>query len=463
MSTNTAPNHHPALEAEESRLPLWQVVAALLDSESPQDALAYLAEMAAPDVAEVLTQLKRDDRQQLIGLYGDQLDPEVLAELDDTIRDEVLEHLTPRQVADAVVQLESDDALAVIEDLDEEEQQQVLAALPAYERIILQESLNVPEESAGRLMRREVMPMPEHWTIGQARLALQSWDEMPDQFYEIVVVNPSHHPIGILPLAQLLKSKPSKQLREVMEEEFHPIPVLQDQEEVAQTFRRYSLVSAPVVDSDNRLVGTITVDDVVHVLQAEATEDVLRLASAGESIWGAGLINTARPRFIWLTINLATAVLASWVISLFEQTLQMVIALAVLMPIVAGMGGNAGTQTLAVAVRGLATRLLGSGSQGRFVAKELLVALINGIILGGMIGLFSGLWYQNITLGIVMGSAMLVNLVAASLAGTLIPLGLARVKIDPAISSGVFVTTVTDVVGFMSFLGFATLALKWLG
>jgi magnesium transporter len=198
------------------------------------------------------------------------------------------------------------------------------------------------------------------------------------------------------------------------------------------------------------------------VLQAEATEDVLRLASAGESIWGAGLINTARPRFIWLTINLATAVLASWVISLFEQTLQKVIALAVLMPIVAGMGGNAGTQTLAVAVRGLATRLLGSGSQGRFVVKELLVALINGIMLGGMIGLFSGLWYQNLTLGIVMGSAMLVNLVAASLAGTLIPLGLARVKIDPAISSGVFVTTVTDVVGFMSFLGFATLALKWL-
>jgi magnesium transporter len=424
--------------------PLWKQVEIALEDEEAEVVLALLHDLSAPDIALVLTQLRHRNRHALIELLGEDLDPDVLAELDDSVRDDVLEDLTPTEIADALKQMESDDALSLLEDLDEEEQQAVLDALPAWEQRTLREGLTFPEDSAGRLMRREVMAMPEHWTIGQARLALQDWAEMPEQFYEISVVNPAHQPVGVLPLAQLMRAKPSNLLRDVMRPEFHSIGVNTDQEEVAQIFRRY------------------TVDDVLYVLQAEATEDVLRLAHAGDSDLSAGLLATTRPRFVWLSINLATAMLASWVISFFQDTLQQVIALAVLMPIVASMGGNAGTQTLAVAVRGMATRMLGEGARGRFVVKELLIALLNGLSLGLLIGLFSGLWYQNWVIGVVMGSALVVNLLAASLAGTLIPLTLDRFKIDPAISSGVFVTTVTDVVGFMAFLGFATLVLKWL-
>ena len=442
--------------------PLWKQVEIALEDEEAEVVLALLHDLSAPDIALVLTQLRHRNRHALIELLGEDLDPDVLAELDDSVRDDVLEDLTPTEIADALKQMASDDALNLLENLDEEEQQAVLDALPAWEQLTLREGLTFPEDSAGRLMRREVMAMPEHWTIGQARLALQDWAEMPEQFYEISVVNPAHQPVGVLPLAQLMRAKPSNLLRDVMRPEFHSIGVNTDQEEVAQIFRRYSLVSASVIDSDGRLIGVITVDDVLYVLQAEATEDVLRLAHAGDSDLSAGLLATTRPRFVWLSINLATAMLASWVISFFQDTLQQVIALAVLMPIVASMGGNAGTQTLAVAVRGMATRMLGEGARGRFVVKELLIALLNGLSLGLLIGLFSGLWYQNWVIGVVMGSALVVNLLAASLAGTLIPLTLDRFKIDPAISSGVFVTTVTDVVGFMAFLGFATLVLKWL-
>jgi magnesium transporter len=360
--------------------------------------------------------------------------------------------------------METDDAVALIEDLDEDEQQAVLEKMEPDDRAAVEEALSYPEESAGRLMQRDLCAVPEHWNVGQVIDYLRSTKDLPDDFWEVFVVNPGHHPVGTCKLSLILRMPRKTLVSDIMQREQTLIPVDMDQEDVALRFQKYALVSAAVVDDAGRLVGMITVDDVVHIIQEEAGEDVLLLAGVGDE----GDINepiplTVRRRLFWLIINLGTAIIAASVVSLFQSEIGKYAVLAVLMPIVAGMGGNAGTQTLAVAVRALATNQLTESNTVRAFARELKIALSNGLSLGVLIGsgvaLVFGIIHpvpHGFLLGAVMGAAMVINNLAAGLGGILVPVTLDRFRIDPAVSSAVFVTTITDVTGFFSFLGLAS-------
>jgi len=372
------------------------------------------------------------------------------------VRDSLLDEMEPQQVADIAGQLETDDAVALIEDLDADEQQAVLEHMEPDDRAAVEEALAYPEETAGRLMQRDVCAVPEHWNVGQVIDYLRSTAELPDDFWEVFVVSPTHHPVGTCKLSLILRTPRKTLVSEIMQREQSLIPADMDQEDVALRFQKYALVSAAVVDEEGRLVGMITVDDIVHIIQEEAGEDVLLLAGAGEE----GDINepvrlTVRRRLFWLVINLGTAIIAASVVSLFQGEIGKYAVLAVLMPIVAGMGGNAGTQTLAVAVRALATNQLTESNTIRAFARELKIALANGLTLGLLIGAGVALIFGNPLLGAVMGSAMVINNLAAGLGGILVPVTLDRTGVDPAVSSAVFVTTITDVTGFFSFLGLA--------
>jgi len=409
------------------------------------------------DLADLIQLLRPEPRGVLITMLGDDFKAAALPELDEAVRDQVLEDMPAEQVAEALQQLDSDDAVYLLEDLNEEEQSDILAKLPYFERIALQRSLEYPEDSAGRIMQTDLIAVPPFWSVGQTIDHLREADDLPDRFYEVFVVDPAYHLIGSVALNRLLRSKRPTTIESITESDIRPIPVEDDQEEVARQFERYNLTSAPVVDKDNRLVGVITADDVVEVVQEEASEDILRMGGvAGESV-SDSVWQTTRLRFTWLLANLVTAILASLVISLFEATIEQMVALAVLMPIVASMGGNAGTQTMTVAVRALATQDLGPVNAARVILRESAVGLLNGLLFAVIMAAIAYFWFGSDQLGLVIGVAMVVNLVAAALAGILIPLGLNQLDLDPAIASGVFVTTVTDVVGFFAFLGLAAL------
>ena len=411
------------------------------------------------DQADVIEYLDSDERLLLIDVLGSAIDPEVLAELDPGLREEAIDQLGPHDFVRVLSALDSDDAVEIFEDLDDEVQNRLLTALPRAYRQLIEESLSYPEDSAGRLMQREFVAVPAAWTVGQTIDFMRGAEELPDDFYDLFVVNPKHKPVGAIPLSRVLRSRRPQRLTEIMDTDLKPVALEMDQEDVAYTFRQYRLVSAPVTDESGRLVGVITVDDVVDVIDEEAEEDIMKLGGVGEADLYSAALDTTKSRFPWLVVNLLTAILASLVIGLFEGTIEQLVALAVLMPIVASMGGNAGTQTLTVAVRSIAMKDLTAANALRFVWRELLVGGSNGVLFAVLTGVIAWLWFADPWLGLVIGVAMIVNMVVAGLSGTVIPLGLERLGVDPAIASSVFLTTVTDVVGFFAFLGLAALFL----
>jgi magnesium transporter len=412
------------------------------------------------DIAELLQQLTREQRQRFVALDPKLVAPETLRDLDEEVRRELIEVAGPDFLLDAVAELESDDAITLLEPLEPAMQLDILRRIPARSRALLEQGLSYPEGSAGRLMQRELVAVPSWWAVGRTIDFLRdSSEDLPDRFYDLFIVDPAHRPVGAVPLSSVLRSRREVRLADIAEEEFHSVPVTANQEEVAFLFRKYGLASAAVVDEAGRLIGVIAVDDVVDVIDEEAEEDMLRLGGVTEDDLYRAVLDTARRRSSWLGVNLLTAIAAACVIGLFEDSIAKLVALAVLMPIVASMGGNAGTQTLTVAVRAIATRELAAANALRFVGKELLVGTFNGILFAILAGTLAAVWFTNLKIGLVLGAAMVVNLAVAGLLGTLVPLTLERFKVDPAVASGVFVTTATDVVGFFSFLGLATLVL----
>ncbi|WP_027244306.1 magnesium transporter [Leisingera daeponensis] len=425
-----------------------------------QTLTSLLEDLHAADIADLLEQIDSAERTRLIHLYDREFDGEILSELHESIREEVISILNPAVLAEAVRELESDDVVDLLEDLGEPQQEAILEVLEDADRVAVEQSLSYPESSAGRLMQREVVMAPEHWNVGQAIDYMRSSDDLPEQFYHVVVVDPRAHPVGNVTLGRIMASKREVPLTDLMEDTFQVIPADQDEEDVAYAFNQYHLISAPVVDDEGRLVGVITIDDAMIVLDEEHEEDILRLAGVGEeSSLADRVIETTKRRFPWLAVNLVTAVLASLVIAQFEAAIAQIVALAVLMPIVASMGGNAGTQSLTVAVRAIATRDLTGSNVWRVIRREVLVGLVNGVIFAIVMGLVGLAWFGSPMLGVVIAVAMVVNLVVAGLAGTVIPVLLEKAGVDPALASGAFVTTVTDVVGFFAFLGLAAAVL----
>jgi magnesium transporter len=422
---------------------------------------AIVAELHEADLGDLIAALDADDRVRLVELTGTDFDFSALNEVDDTVREEILEELEPETVAEGVRELESDDAVELLEGLDEKDQDEILEKLPPSERDALERSLEYPENSAGRRMQTEFVAVPPDWSAGQAIDYLRDTPDLPNRFYEIYPVDGAQHWQGAVSLDALLRAGRHVPLADLIDEDRRRVSVMDDQEEVARLFGKYNLVAAPVVDTANRLVGVITIDDVVDVIEEEADEDLRALGGVtsdeelSDNVW-----TIARGRFNWLLVNLATAFLASSVLGLFEGQLEKMVALAVLAPIVASQGGNAATQTMTVAVRALATRELGSNNAFRVVMREGLVGLVNGLAFAVITGIAAVAWFRIPALGVVIGLAMLCNLVAGALGGILIPMVLERARADPAVASGTFVTTVTDVVGFFSFLGIATL---WFG
>ena len=443
--------------SREFRDELIHQVEDLLDAFKLDAVDKVLSRLHSADLADLLEQLHPDDRKTVVGILRPHLkvDPEVLSYLDDDVREQVMELLEPEELAEAISELDSDDALDLIETLDEDEREKILENLPATARILVEEGLTFPESSAGRLMQREFVAVPMFWTVGKTIDYLRATQDLPDDFYLIFAVDPMHRPVGSALLSRILRSKRSVKIADLTSEDIRPIPAAMDQEEVAFLFRQYSMVSAPVVDDAGRLIGVITIDDVVDVIDEEAEDDLLKLGGVREDDLYRAVLDTSRSRFSWLGVNLITAIVASAVIALFEGTIEQVVALAVLMPIVASMGGNAGTQTLTVAVRALAMRELSQNNARRILWKEVLVGGINGVLFAAITGLLAGLWSGEWLIGLVIGLAMIITLVAAGFSGTVIPLALDRLKIDPAVASSVFLTTVTDVVGFFAFLGLA--------
>lgn len=411
------------------------------------------------DLADLIELLRPDERADLINMLGEKFNLVTLSELEEPVRDQVIEALPNDQVVKAVSELESDDAVYLLEDLEKSDQTEILAKLPANERASIERSLEYPDDSAGRLMQTEFIAVPPFWSVGQTIDHMREDDHLPNSFSQIFVVDPSYHLVGSVALDRLLRSKRPIKIKDIADPDPHAIPAVEDQEEVTLTFERYDLLSAPVVDESGRMVGVITVDDVVGVIAEEAEEDIYRLGGVGDESITDTVVRTASGRFIWLLANLATAVIASMVIAQFDASIEQMVALAVLMPIVASMGGNAGTQTMTVAVRALATHDLGPVNAYRVVSREVLVGLFNGVLFAVIVGLVAYFWFGSEQLGLVIAAAMVINLFVAALSGILIPLGLDALDIDPAIASSVFVTTVTDVVGFFAFLG---LAAMWL-
>ncbi|MDC1399622.1 magnesium transporter [Yoonia sp.] len=418
-----------------------------------------LDHLHAADVAHLLEQVDARDRRELLTVWPGDLDGEVLSELDENLRAEVISQLAPAELAEAVRDLESDDVVDLVEYLGDEQQEAVLDALDAGDRVVVEQALTYPEESAGRHMQSELVRVPEFWTVGEAIDYLRSDVVLPDQFYHIILVDPRLKALGYVTLGRILSHARATPLRDLTEDTFRTFHVTQDVEEVAQAINHYHMITAPVVDDDGRIVGVITIDDAMAFLEEEAEEDILRLAGVGEGSLSDRVIETTRQRFPWLAVNLVTAIFASLVISLFEETIATLVALAVLMPIVASMGGNAGTQSLTVAVRALATRDLTTANMWRVIRREVLVGLINGGIFAVVMGIVGVVWFGSPMLGAVIAVAMVINMVVAGFAGTGIPVLLEKMGVDPALASGAFVTTVTDVVGFFAFLG---LAAMWL-
>eukprot|EP01037_Dinobryon_pediforme_P022612 gene22612-23823_t len=435
-------------------------VRAVLDAVEAGDAAAAraLVEPLHPaDIADLFELTPHEDRAALATAITDLLDGDVFAEMNDYVREDLIDALSATQVADIASELDTDDAVAIIEDMEPADQREVLRALDPDDRAAIEEALSYDEETAGRLMQRELIAVPEHWSVGDVLDYLRQHDELTTDFWEIFVVDPAHKPVGTNALSWILRTPRGIAIGDVMQREQTLIPVDMDQEEVALRFQKYALISAAVVDPVGRLVGMITVDDIVHIISEEAGEDILRLSGAGDGDINEPIYLTVRTRITWLVVNLGTAMLAASVVGLFQGEIGRFALLAVLMPIVSGMGGNAGTQTLAVMVRALATNQLTSSNTGRMIYREFRIAAANGVMLGTLIGLGTFLVFGNAHLAIVIAMAMVINNLIAGLSGVLIPVTLDRLDIDPAVSSAVFVTMMTDVMGFFSFLGLATL------
>jgi magnesium transporter len=424
------------------------------------EALNELIEPLHPaDIADLLEQISDGERRELLRLWSREIDGEILSELDESIREEVIAALPPEVLTEAVRELESDDVVDLIEDLEEPQQEIILGALEDADRYAVEQAMAYPEYSAGRLMQRETVTAPDHWTVGETIDYLRSAEWLPDQFYHVILVDPRMKPTGNVTLGRVLSARRDVKLKDIAEEVFRTILATEEESEVAYLFNQYHLISMPVVDEADRLVGVITIDDAMNVLDEEHEEDILRLAGVGEGSITDNWIEVAKQRFPWLFVNLMTAILASLVISLFEGTIGKIVALAVLMPIVASQGGNAATQGLAVAVRALATKSLTRSNAWRVVWREIAQGVANGVFFAVIMGIIAYFWFGHPMIGVVIGMAMIINLFAAALAGLLIPLGLEKMGFDPALASGAFVTTVTDVVGFFSFLWLAGLIL----
>ena len=438
-------------------------VAAIVDAAQAGDAPrlhALMNPLHPADIADLLEQVDHDDRPAVLRVFGTGIDGEILTEIDDAIRGEVIDALDPAVLTKAVRSLESDDAVDLIESLDEERRERILESLEDSGRALVERALTYPGTSAGRLMQREIVTAPEHWSVGEAIDYMRSRDDLPEDFYHMTLIDPAFRPVANVALGRILGHPRNEKLKDIAEETFHSVVVTEDEAEVAYAFNQYHLISAPVVDRHGRLVGVITIDDAMNVLDEEHEEDILRLAGVGEeSSLADRVIATTRRRFPWLAVNLATAILASLVIAVFEDAIAQLVALAVLMPIVASMGGNAGTQSLTVAVRAIATKDLTGANVWRVIRREVLVGLVNGLLFAAVMGAVGMAWFGSMALGGVIGAAMVVNLVVAGLAGAGIPVLMERMRIDPALASGAFVTTVTDVVGFFAFLGLAALVL----
>jgi magnesium transporter len=436
-------------------------VARRIEAKDATGLRTLVGDLHESDMGTLIEALDAEQRPRLVELLGIDFDFTALTEVDDVVREEILDELPSQAVAKGVSELESDDAVAILEDLPKDEQAEILEQLPQLERVALARSLDYPEDSAGRRMQTEFIAVPPAWNVGQAIDYMRETTNLPEQFYELYVVNDDGHFLGAVPLDRLLRSKRPVPISDLMETDRPRVSATQDQEEVARLFQRYNWVTAPVVDTGDRLVGVITFDDVADVIEKEAEEDIHALGGItsdeelSDSVW-----TIARGRFNWLLVNLATAFLASSVLGLFEGQLEKMVALAVLAPIVASQGGNATTQTMTVAVRALATRELNDANAWRVITRELMVGLLNGIAFAVITGAAAYVWFRVPGLGVVIGLAMVCNLIAAALGGILIPLALHRLKVDPAVASSPFVTTVTDVVGFFSFLSIATL---WFG
>lgn len=436
-------------------------VRAAIEAEDAAMLRLLLGDLHEADLGDLLEALDSEERPRLIELMGPDFDFTALVEVDDAVREEILDELPPETVAEGVRELDSDDAVYILKDLSHDERAEILDQLPPPERVALARSLQYPEDSAGRRMQTEYIAVPPSWRVGHAIDYMRETDELPERFYELYVVDSQARLLGAISLDRLLRTKRPTQVSELMDAERRRVRATDDQEEVARLFERYNLVAVPVVDDLDRLVGVITVDDVVDVIEEEAEKDIKALGGiTGHEELSDNVWTIARGRFNWLLVNLATAFLASSVLGLFEGQLQKMVALAVLAPIVASQGGNAATQTMTVAVRALATRELRDSNARRIILRELLVGFVNGLAFAVITGVVAYAWFNISGLGVVIGLAMICNLAAAALGGILIPLAIAKFRLDPAVSSGVFVTTITDVVGFFSFLGIATL---WFG
>ncbi|TKD51904.1 magnesium transporter [Sphingomonas baiyangensis] len=447
------------LDADDRLKPEYvRAVLDAVDRGDDEEARALVEPLHPADIADLIELAPAEQRKPLVAAIGERIDGDVLAEMNDWVREALIDALEPRQLADLAGDLDTDDAVAIIEDLDEADQRAVLRALDPDDRAAIEEALSYPEETAGRLMQRELIAVPEHWSVGDVLDYLRADDRLTTDFWEIFVVDPQHKPIGTCNLSWVLRSPRVVKMSDVMAREQTLIPVDMDQEEVALRFQKYALISAAVVDGSGRLVGMITVDDVVHIIQEEAGEDALLLSGAGDGDINEPIIDSYRARVRWLVANLFTALVASAIIAAFGGAIEQMVALAVLMPIVASIGGNAGTQTMAIAVRALATNQLTRSNTIRTIRREIVVALLNGATIAALLGIGAALIFATPLLGWVIAAAILVNILVAGLAGVLVPVALERLGQDPAVASSVFVTMVTDSMGFLAFLGLAVVS-----
>ena len=412
-----------------------------------------LKELHPSDSADIIENLSIENRSKLIELEGFNIEPEIFVELNESIQSEILLLLSINSIANLLKKLESDDAITILENIDQSKKDSVLNLLPPQDRFLLEEGLGYPEDSAARIMQREFTAIPSNWSVGQTIDYLRESKNLPEEFLEIFIVDTDFKPIGTVPSSKVLRTPRDNKMNSIMREMQVLIPVNMDQEEVGHTFENYNLTSAGVVDKNNKLVGMITSDDILTIVKEEAEEDVLRLAGVGDEEITDGLFKKTKRRFNWLLLNLFTAFLATWVISIFGATIEQMVALAFLMPIVASMGGNAGMQTLAVTIRAIATQKLSSTNISKTVSKEFAIGILNGIIFAIISSVIVFLWFKDLNLSIIIAVSMILNMIVAGLFGILVPVTLKKFKVDPAISSSVFVTTITDVIGFLSFLG----------
>ncbi|MFP6900665.1 MAG: magnesium transporter [Opitutales bacterium] len=452
------------IETEESAVDpeLVERLAAILADEPEAAVRRFVEDVHQADLADLIGLLSPVDRRKLLRIIHVDLDPDLLFELDDSLRKEMVDILSAREMAEAISEMDSDEAVQILEDLEEDHQVDILREVPREERRDIERGLQYPEDSAGRRMQTDFVAVGIDWSVGQTIDYLRDEQDLPDEFFDVFVVDGEEHPVGTISLSRVLRSPRSKPMREIMDDTQVNVGAAMEQEEVVLLFQKYDLSSAAVVEAEGKLIGMITMDDVIDVAQEEAEEDILRLGGVGEEAVTDSVWSSTRKRFLWLLVNLGTAILASLVIGLFGATLEEMIALAVLMPIVASMGGNAGTQTLTITVRALATKELTAFNALRTIRKELLVGILNGVLFAIIIGFVTMFWFQeqeptrNLMLGVVIAAAMVINMIVAGVSGVIVPLAFERLRIDPALASSVFVTTVTDVVGFFSFLGLAS-------